>query len=123
MPRRRTSPQVGEAALADWLATGSSQSRVTAVRFTLEELAERAPGNAVEIRVPPFGAVQALSGPTHRRGTPPAVIETDADTWLGLATGRIAWDDACARGLISTSGARADLSAALPLFDPGLRLP
>ena len=87
----------------------------TAVRFTLEELATRAPGNSVEVRVPPFGAVQAIAGPRHTRGTPPNVVETDAETWLSLATGAIEWASAVAQGRVSASGERADLSEWLPL--------
>jgi hypothetical protein len=87
----------------------------TAVRFTLEELAVSSPGNSVEVRVPPAGAVQAIAGPRHTRGTPPNVIETDQETWLALATGRIGWGDAVASGLVSASGTRADLSTVLPL--------
>ena len=57
-----------------------------------------APGNAVEVRVPPDGAVQAVEGPRHTRGTPPNVVETDAQTWLELATGALTWDDAVGAG-------------------------
>lgn len=120
-PRRRVSPSDGWRALDAWLAAGD---RVppdvlrTAVRYTLEELAERAPGRAVEVRVPPAGAVQAIDGPRHTRGTPPNVVETDPATWLGLATGRLTWPDAVAEGRIRASGARADLAAVLPLVDP-----
>ena len=88
----------------------------TAVRFTLDELAARAPGRAVEVRVPPAGAVQALAGPRHARGTPPNVVETDPQTWLALVTGRLDWADAVATGRVRASGARADLAALLPLF-------
>jgi hypothetical protein len=87
-----------------------------AVRTTAEALAEQAPGRSVEVRVPPFIAVQAVPGPIHRRGTPPNVVETDAVTWLRLATGRAAFDDAVARGLVRANGPRADLSALLPLL-------
>ena len=87
----------------------------TAVRFTLEELAARAPGPTTEVRVPPFGAVQCLPGPRHTRGTPPNVVETDAQTWLSLVLGRVSWDDAVATGKVRASGQRADLSAVLPL--------
>lgn len=89
--------------------------RALAVRYTLQCLAERAPGKSVEVRVPPFGAVQAVEGPGHTRGTPPNVIETDAATWLALATGEEAWADAVARGAVRASGVRADVSAWLPL--------
>jgi hypothetical protein len=88
----------------------------TAVRFTLEELSTRHPGRAVEVRVPPYGATQCLSGVTHTRGTPPSVVETDPATWLGLAVGHVDWPTALAAGKLRASGNRADLSAVLPLF-------
>lgn len=87
----------------------------TAVRFTLEELADVAPGHAVEVRVPPWGAVQCVEGPRHTRGTPPNVVETDPETWLGLATGAIGWSGAVHDGRVSASGERSDISALLPL--------
>lgn len=87
----------------------------TAVRFTLEELASVAPGNAVEVRVPPDGAVQAVPGPRHTRGTPPNVVETDPGTWLELVTGALTWADAVAGARLRASGERADLAAWLPL--------
>ena len=115
-PRRRTDPADGRAALAAWRADPSQvPARRTAVRFTLEELADVAPGNSVEVRVPPDGAVQAVEGPRHTRGTPPNVVETDPQTWLGLATGALTWDDAIAGGRIRASGERADLRDWLPL--------
>jgi hypothetical protein len=86
-----------------------------AVRWLLEELARRAPGSSVEIRVPPFAAVQAVAGPTHRRGTPSAVVEMDAVTWLALATGEVTWEQARAAGRVTASGTRADLAPWLPL--------
>jgi hypothetical protein len=86
-----------------------------AVKETLAALVERAPGHAVEVRVPPYAAVQALGGTRHRRGTPPAVVECDARTWLGLATGRVRWSDAVADGRVRASGERSDLSAHLPV--------
>ena len=90
-------------------------TRATAVRYTLQALADRAPGKSVEVRVPPFGAVQCVEGPGHTRGTPPNVIETDAETWLGLATGELSFQDAVAAGLVRASGSRADIAAWLPL--------
>lgn len=117
-PRRRTDPVEGRQALQAWLAAGDATPRSvvrTAVRFTLEELADVAPGNAVEVRVPPDGAVQAVVGPRHTRGTPPNVVETDPRTWLALASGTVTWADALADGRVSASGERADLSAHLPL--------
>lgn len=117
-PRRRTDPDEGRAALAAWRAGGTDAPRAavrTAVRFTLEELADVAPGNAVEVRVPPDGAVQAVAGPRHTRGTPPNVVETDPQTWLALVTGAVTWADAVAGGAVHASGERADLAAYLPL--------
>ena len=86
-----------------------------AVRWTLEELAERNPGHSTEVRVPPFGAVQCVAGPRHTRGTPPNVVETDAPTWLALVTGDLPWVDAMASGRVRASGSRADLAGLLPL--------
>lgn len=93
-------------------------ARALAVRYTLQCLAERAPGRSVEVRVPPFGAVQAVEGPGHTRGTPPNVIEVDVATWLALATGAETWADAVARGVVRASGVRADVSPWLPLVRP-----
>jgi hypothetical protein len=90
------------------------QSRLLVKHF-LALLAERAPGGSVEVRVPPYAAVQAVPGVRHTRGTPPAVVELDADTWIALATGRVAWSDAESSGRVRASGERADLSPLLPL--------
>jgi hypothetical protein len=87
------------------------------VKEYLALLKTRAPGRAVEVRVPPYAAVQAIGGGTHTRGTPRAVIETDADTWIALATGALGWDEAVASGRVHASGERADLSPYLPLTD------
>ncbi|WP_313356802.1 sterol carrier family protein, partial [Microbacterium sp.] len=81
----------------------------------LQLLDEKAPGNSVEVRVPPFGAVQVVQGPRHTRGTPPNVVEMDASTWIALATGAEHWTDAVAAGRVTASGTRADLSDLLPL--------
>ncbi|GAB3206807.1 sterol carrier family protein [Marinactinospora thermotolerans] len=92
-----------------------------AVRGTLAELAERAPGHALEVRVPPFGAVQCLEGPRHTRGTPPGVVETDSLTWLALAAGTLVWEEAVAGGRVTASGVRADIGPLLPLWGPPSR--
>jgi hypothetical protein len=116
MPRRRIDREAGRAALAAWRDGIADDAQVTtAVRFTLEELAAVAPGNSVEVRVPPAGAVQVVAGPRHTRGTPPNVVETSAVTWLELVTGRLAWADAVASGAVRASGERADLNSHLPL--------
>jgi Bacterial SCP ortholog len=116
--RRRIDPVAGRAALAGWTADPDAAGRdvvATAVRWSLEELAERWPGPTCEVRVPPFGVVQCLAGPRHTRGTPPNVVEADAATWLALVTGRLDWAGAVAAGRVRASGERADLSAVLPL--------
>ena len=86
-----------------------------AVKTTARWLAQQVPGRSVELRVPPHVAVQLVPGPRHTRGTPPNVVETDAATWLRLATGELAWEQAVAEGRVSASGNRADLSEHLPL--------
>jgi len=85
------------------------------VKATLALLVAANPGRAIEVRIPPYAAVQCGDGPTHTRGTPPNVIEMDADTWLALANGETNWVAAMQTGKINASGARADLSAYLPL--------
>jgi hypothetical protein len=80
-------------------------------------LQQRAPGNSVEVRVPPHAAVQVIPGVRHTRGTPPAVVELDADTWIGLATGELRWADALGAARVRASGERADLTPYLPLYD------
>jgi hypothetical protein len=82
----------------------------------LARLVERAPGKSVEVRVPPFGAVQCIAGVRHTRGTPPAVVEMDAPTWIALAGGELGWADAVGSGRVWASGERADLSPYLPLI-------
>ena len=85
------------------------------VKATLALLVAANPGRAIEVRIPPYAAVQCGDGPTHTRGTPPNVIEMDAETWLALANGATNWAAAMATGKINASGARADLSEYLPL--------
>ena len=106
-------------AISEALDDGRSPSREEmkrAVKASLARLVEIAPGRAVEVRVPPFGAVQAIEGRTHRRGTPSAVVETDPATWVRLATGSLTWAEALAGGLLHASGERSDLSGLLPLY-------
>lgn len=81
------------------------------VRLLADALAALAPGNSVEVRIPPYAAVQCVPGPRHTRGTPPNVVETDPRTWIRLATGRTAWADALGAAAVSASGERADLVA------------
>jgi Bacterial SCP ortholog len=86
----------------------------------LAVLSVKAPGHAVEVRVPPYAAVQCIGGTRHTRGTPPAVVETDAITWVELAVGDLPWAEAEEHGRLVASGERSDLSGQLPLFDPAL---
>ena len=87
----------------------------------LKLLVAKAPGHAVEVRVPPYGAVQCIEGPRHTRGTPPNLVETDPVTWVRLAAGLTRWDEAVASGAVRASGVRADLTAYLPLLMSGER--
>ena len=120
MPGPKPDPD-GEASVAlvtAALDSGAEPERAvlrSAARFLLHELASTSPGRSVEVRVVPVAAVQAVAGPRHTRGTPPNVVETDALTWVKLATGRLGWDEALQTGAVRASGARSDLSAFLPL--------
>lgn len=104
-------------AVAAALAQRTAADDKLLTKHFLAVLAERAPGNSVEVRVPPHAAAQVIPGVRHTRGTPPAVVETDATTWIALATGELAWADAIASGRIRASGERTDLTAHLPLTD------
>ncbi len=115
----RAAVSVVQAATAEGSDAATSVDRSTlalAVRYSLQLLAEEAPGGTVEVRVPPFGAVQCIEGPKHTRGTPPNVVETDVTTWLALATGSLSWADARAAGRVHASGQRADLGDVLPII-------
>jgi hypothetical protein len=117
-----TERTLGAASLAAVLAAradGAEPERAAlraAVRYSLGQLAEKVPGRTVEVRVPPFAAVQCIPGPRHTRGTPPNVVETDPLTWLDLATGQLEWEAALAAGRVHASGQRANLTSYLPLF-------
>ncbi|GAA1704625.1 sterol carrier family protein [Microbacterium sediminicola] len=115
MPPKITT-EAGRAALAAVDAGSAGRAdTATAVRYLLQLLVEKAPGGTVEVRVPPFGAVQVIEGPRHTRGTPPNVVEMDAATWLALARGAQTWAAAVAAGGVHASGTRADVSDLLPL--------
>lgn len=119
MRRAVTATEVRTALLQlDVDPNGTSLPTRDLVRTTLRWLAQQHPGHTVEIRVPPFAAVQAVEGPRHTRGTPPNVVEMDAATWLELVAGRSTWAEAVGSGRINASGLRADLSALLPLTRP-----
>ena len=124
MAKARIDDAVGAAAVRDATTAidgGESAPRTvtaTAVRWLLQVMADAEPGATVEVRVPPFGAVQFREGLSHTRGTPPNVVETDAATFIRLATGRLTWPDAVAQALVSASGSRADLTGYVPLRLP-----
>lgn len=114
---RKISAEDGQTALAVWSKGNASRADTgTAVRYSLQVLAQRHPGQAVEVRVPPFGAVQIGAGTVHRRGTPPAVVEMNTDTWLALATGMLTWENAVNGKKINATGVGSDLTAYLPVF-------
>jgi hypothetical protein len=123
MPSKSVDPHEVRAAVEavlPWLAGEEEQPArpvlAAAVRLSLRTLEQVAPGRSVEVRVPPFAAVQCVAGPRHTRGTPPNVIETDPRTWLELAVGRLGWADAVEAAKVTASGSRADLSTLLPVF-------
>ena len=121
--RKAPDPAATRAAVllvADWLrdeqtGTPPRAAIADAVRLTARTLAAVAPGASVEVRVPPFVAVQCISGLSHTRGNPPNVVETDALTLLRLAAGTLAWPDAVASPAVSASGPHADLGEVFPL--------
>ncbi|MEU5691327.1 sterol carrier family protein [Actinosynnema sp. NPDC020468] len=122
MVSRGVDPHELRAAVAEvlpWLGgEGEQPARAVvglAVKLSLRTLEQVAPGRSVEVRVPPFAAVQCVAGPRHTRGTPPNVVETDARTWLELAVGSLSWQDAVDGGRVSASGSRADLAHLLPV--------
>jgi Bacterial SCP ortholog len=126
--RQRADPaRTRQAVLAvlDWLrddsrAVPDRDALATAVRLTARTLATVAPGASVEVRVPPFAAVQCIAGPRHTRGTPPNVVEADPRTWLLLATGLVRLEEAARTGAVTLSGSRAgEIGHWLPLFDVG----
>jgi hypothetical protein len=100
----------------------SRDTLATAARYLLQLLEQKAPGHTVEVRVPPFGAVQVVEGPRHTRGTPPTVIETDAATWVSLASGRLTWAEAVDAARVSASGTRATLDGLIPVLPHSFEL-
>jgi len=124
MPPRRPDPRGPESVAAvlralDAGASADPEAQRVAARYLLYALAARHPGRVLEVRVPPVAAVQCLPGPVHTRGTPPNVVETDAMTFVALATGQLAWAAAVSAGQVRASGPRADISAYLPLAPTG----
>ena len=114
-----TGVHLARKAVADGIDSLTRGDLTTLSRFLLEEMRERHPGRSVEIRVPYAGATQAITGPEHRRGTPPNVVELSAETWVGLCLGLKSWTEEIAAGKVDASGSRADLSEHLPLLRVG----
>jgi len=115
--RLRPADPLAVAAATDRLSAGTAErgDLRLLVKHFLALLEDKAPGASVEVRVPPYAAVQVVPGVRHTRGTPPAVVETDAETWIALATGSMAWVDALTDAKVIASGERTDLSVYLPL--------
>jgi len=108
--RKVTRAVVDQAIEAFQKAPEDRDTVAAAVRKSLQWFAQQNPGRAVEVRVPPYLAVQVLGGTTHRRGTPPAVVEMTAQIWLDLFTKQLSWLDAVSNGNVIASGERSDLS-------------
>jgi hypothetical protein len=125
MPAPRIDPAQGAAAVsaalaqlaADPAAIVERSTLATAVRYLLQVFADAHPGHSVEVRVPPFGAVQAVEGPRHTRGTPANVVELGPREWVLLATGKVGWTTLTDEAKLSASGLRSDISALLPLAE------
>jgi hypothetical protein len=115
--RRKIKGPDGQEAISAYLeGSASSEQIATAVRFLLEELGSRHPGNAVEVRVPPYGAIQCIAGPAHKRGTPANVVELNPESWIQLALGKQSFEELLASGKLSASGNRSDLAGLFPIF-------
>ena len=113
---RRAAPELVGPALARFRAGGREPDDLRLLtKHLLAVLVEKAPGGAVEVRVPPYAVAQCVEGTRHTRGTPPAVVETDAPTWIALAVGDERWADAVDAGRVVASGERSDLGGLLPV--------
>ena len=118
MPRQfqPADPDLRQQALDAWRAGSATRDDLKLlVKDALARLQAVAPGHSVEVRVPPYAAAQAIAGVRHTRGTPPAVIETDADTWIAVSVGDLPWAEAIESGRVRASGERTDLASYLPL--------
>lgn len=116
MAKPRVDVAEGKAAVAAVIAGSTERTHVaSAVRYLLQVVTDIAPGHSVELRVPPFGAIQCVEGPEHTRGTPPNVVEMEPATLIAIATGLLTWSQAYADGKISASGVRSDISELFPL--------
>jgi len=113
---RPADPALVGPALARFRAGGEDPDDLRLLtKHLLALLMDRAPGGAVEVRVPPYAAAQCMQGTRHTRGTPPAAVEMDAATWIALAVGDLEWSAAERAGRVLASGERSDLGPLLPL--------
>ena len=114
---RPVDPEVAAAALARFRSGAADPADLRLLtKHLLALLVAKAPGGAVEVRVPPYAVAQCVTGTRHTRGTPPAVVETDPATWIALAAGDLTWSEASDAGRVNASGERSDLSPLLPLI-------
>ena len=113
---RPADPEAVAAALARFRSGGQAREDLRLLtKHLLALLVEKAPGGAVEVRVPPYAVAQCVAGTRHTRGTPPAVVETDPATWIELAVGDVTWSAAVGQGRVLASGERSDLAGLLPV--------
>lgn len=120
---KKISDQDGVAGLKRFLAASGPidmNTKMLVSRYLLELIENKYPGHAVELRIPPAGAVQILAGVRHRRGTPPAVVEMGMEDWINLAIGVYSWDELIATARIQRSGERSHIANLFPLIDTGL---
>lgn len=119
----KISPDAGRSAVQSVRSSLIEPGEITretlalAVRYLLQQFEQAHPGHSVEVRVPPFGAVQAVEGPRHTRGTPANVVELAPLEWVQLATGSVSWTELASSGKLSASGIRSDISELLPLAE------
>jgi len=81
-----------------------------AVKEILDLIKNISPGKSVELRVPPYGVIQCVSGSNHRRGTPPNTVEMSGQTLIKLINEPFLWSSFCESGEVRASGLLSDLS-------------
>jgi hypothetical protein len=80
------------------------------VKEVLDLIKSISPGKSVELRVPPYGAIQCVAGSNHRRGTPPNAVEMSGETLVKLIKEPSLWSSLCESGEVRASGLLSDLS-------------
>jgi len=115
---RPADPALVDAAVGRFRSGGAEDADLRLLtKHLLALLVAKAPGGAVEVRVPPYAVAQCVAGTRHTRGTPPAVVEMDPATWISLALGDLTWEEAAQDARLTASGERSDLGSLLPLLD------